>query len=120
MRFGTPCIVTLFFCTVGSLRWQACGRHTCSIQCAGAAAPALQHNFRPSTLPLQSRLAEEAERLAAQGRAAAEAQEAAAATLRAVQEDIDEETEQLQARCWCMHDEVQLASEHAAAGATYE
>jgi Tfp pilus assembly protein PilX len=46
----------------------------------------------------QARLAEEAQRLAAQQRAAAEAQGAAAATLRAVEEDIDEETEQLKAK----------------------
>jgi Tfp pilus assembly protein PilX len=51
---------------------------------------------------LQARLVEEAERLAAQQRAAADAHEAAAATLRAVQEDIDEETEWLKARCCCM------------------
>ena len=63
-----------------------------------------QHRFShiprdPNTLRLQARLAEEAERLAAQQRSAAQAQEAGAATLRAVQEDIDEETEQLKARC---------------------
>ena len=56
-------------------------------------------SHRPFTLSLQARLAEEAERLAAQQRAAAEAQDAAAATLRAVQEDIDEETQQLKGRC---------------------
>ena len=56
-------------------------------------------SHRPVTLSLQARLAEAAERLAAQQRAAAEAQDAAAVTLRAVQEDIDEETQQLKGRC---------------------
>lgn len=48
---------------------------------------------------LQTRLAEEATRLAAEKAAAAAAVQRAAATLRAVEEDIDEETENLKAGC---------------------
>lgn len=78
---------------------QSARQHT---SCCRSARGASSQNLRPehpsSASLLQARLAEEAERLAQQQRAAAEAQERAAATLRAVEEDIDEETETLKAK----------------------
>jgi Tfp pilus assembly protein PilX len=57
---------------------------------------------------LQAQLAAEAERLATQQRAAADAQDWAAATLRAVEEDIDQETEQLKDKCASVYRPEQL------------
>jgi hypothetical protein len=70
-----------------------------AVQQAAVSVQEQHHMLLRYSPPLQARLAEEAERLAAQQRAATQAQEAGAAKLRAVQEDIDEETEQLKARC---------------------